>query len=131
MTDFIAHCGHCGVPLRDCTCVVPGRINVAPDELARIIAEDKAYHALLRDVRATIAAGLGQPLPPPAISQPIQKPATPAQRFVKKGFYMCCVDCGLEISYCACAARLAPDAGSSDARDESNLNRRIKECQGR
>ncbi len=54
-------------------------------------------------------------------------PALPS-RFVKKGFYMVCVRCGLTVEYCK--GHSPPDAQSADGA-ESLLERRIREAQGR
>lgn len=46
----------------------------------------------------------------------------PAPRFVKRGFYMCCVTCGLAEGYCPGHAPADQDGA------ESNLNKRIAEA---
>lgn len=48
-------------------------------------------------------------------------------RFVKRGFYMCCVKCGLTVDYCK--GHPPPDAQSKDGAD-SSLVARIRECLG-
>jgi hypothetical protein len=52
--------------------------------------------------------------------------APPATRFVKRGFYMCCVDCGKAVEWCACAHRPPADAGSKDGSAESSLEARVR-----
>lgn len=58
-------------------------------------------------------------------------PPPPPNRFVKRGFYMVCCTCTLEIHYCKCAYAPAADSGSQDGSAESSLARRIKDCQGK
>jgi hypothetical protein len=62
------------------------------------------------------------------IPPPILPPA--AQRFVKRGFYMCCVTCGLTIDYCNCATRPPLDVGSGDGAAESSLEARARAVKG-
>lgn len=61
---------------------------------------------------------------------PAQPAATPARpgRFVKKGFYMVCVRCGMAMEWCP--GHQPPDAQSPDGA-ESLLQKRINECQRR
>lgn len=56
--------------------------------------------------------------------------AAPASRFVKRGSYMLCLDCGLTALYCRCASQKAVDQGAQDGA-ESGLAKRIEECRGR
>jgi hypothetical protein len=53
----------------------------------------------------------------------------PATRFVKRGFYMCCVTCGLTIDYCKGHAAPAASA-AQDGADAASLARRVKDCAG-
>jgi hypothetical protein len=53
----------------------------------------------------------------------------PAQRFVKRGFYMICCECGLTIDYCKGHGGPPVDVGSTDmAHASADLARRIAEC---
>lgn len=49
----------------------------------------------------------------------------PAPRFVKRGFYMCCVTCGLAEGYCP--GHREADQGANDGAS-SDLSRRIAEA---
>jgi hypothetical protein len=99
---FILHCGHCGRPVRDCPGCDEGQ-------------------AIMRAVCDALAMA-NTPVP-------VVAPALPP-RFVKKGFWMCCTSCGLESHYCTCAFR-APTAQEAKDGAESDLSKRIKDCQAR
>lgn len=49
---------------------------------------------------------------------------------VKFGGYMICSRCKLASEWCACGKQRAPDVSAKDG-GESDLSRRIKDCQGR
>jgi len=55
----------------------------------------------------------------------------PPQRFVKRGFYMCCVACGLTIDYCNCASQPAPDVSRPTDGGDSSLEQRVRDLKGR
>lgn len=54
-------------------------------------------------------------------------PLPPPSRFVKRGFYMCCLTCGLTVDYCK--GHGPPDAQSADG-DVTSLVARIRERMG-
>ena len=64
------------------------------------------------------------PLPGSTPARDAPEKAQPARRFVKRGYYMCCVDCGLTVDYCNCASHPALDPGAADGAD-STLRARI------
>lgn len=61
-------------------------------------------------------------------STPAGMPTPNPTRFVKRGGYMVCVECGLTIDYCR--GHSPADVPSKDG-SESHLARRIAEAQGR
>lgn len=48
----------------------------------------------------------------------------PRQRYVKRGGYVCCIDCNLAVEYCNCAKRYSLDQASGDG-NTSSLTERI------
>lgn len=118
MINGTLHCGYCGRPMRDCTDC---------DARAWIMRAVCDALALLNAPPPVKPPGVGGPLVPHGPA-PVKPP--PVQRFVKRGFYMCCVDCGLEQSFCNCAQQPAPDAPPKDG-EETSLSQREKDCKGR
>lgn len=83
---------------------------------------DEVYAAIMHDICAAL-------VPPPGIAAPIPSSKSPAvQRFVKRGFYMCCATCGYTIEFCPGHPTIA---SGPDGSTESSLNKRIVECKGR
>lgn len=64
------------------------------------------------------------------VPPPVMLPAPPPTRFVKRGLYLVCVDCGLAVDYCACDPR-TPAVPSQDAQAGASLDRRIAETRDR
>lgn len=88
----------------------------------------RAAHAqLIADIAGML---ISVPLPgsTPARDAPAL-PTPPPSRFVKKGFYMCCADCGMAVEFCGCA-KTPPPPTQGDG-ESSDLNRRIKDWKGR
>jgi len=67
-------------------------------------------------------------IPPPIVAPFLPTPAH--NRFVKRGFFMCCTQCGLTIDYCRCGERSADAQGAQDGA-ESSLAKRVAEARGR
>jgi len=104
MNGFIPHCGYCGRPLRDC--------------------------AGCADERAALMRAVCDAMTPVGITAPISTPAPPAGRFVKRGFYMCCAECGMQKSFCK--GHTPPDASlAQDGQAAQSLERRIADCKGK
>lgn len=67
---------------------------------------------------------------PPGGTPARPAPVAPARRFVKRGFYVCCCDCGMAVEFCACDRRLAPEQNQAEAAAGASLARRVADCQG-